>query len=175
MGHGTRWSLSPRLRPLIPARRPGDAGRQRRSSFRRPPSACAVRLALFALVLAVVSTGCSRPPTGLAAEVPGSSWTVERVVLADGTVVRGDGDRVTFAPDGALTLSSCNVCNGRYAVREDVLTVEEPLACTRAGCAPGAVELERYLGSTATLRRDGAYLVAESEGAQVLLVPAGDR
>ena len=133
-----------------------------------------MRLALSALVLAALVTGCGRAPSGLAAEVPGSSWTLERVVLADGTVLRGDGDQVTFASDGAITLASCNVCNGEYAVRGDVLTVEPPLACTKRGCATGAVELERYLGGQATLRRDGAYLVAESaDGAQVLLVPAG--
>lgn len=133
-----------------------------------------MRLALSALALVALSTGCSRAPTGLAAEVPGSSWTLERVVDADGTVLRGDGDRVTFAPDGALTLASCNACSGRYSVREDVLTVEGPLACTARACAPGAVELERYLGGASALRRDGAYLVAESAGgAHVLLVPAG--
>ncbi len=132
-----------------------------------------MRLALLALL--VLSAGCSQAPTGLAADVPGSSWTLERVVLADGTVLRGDGDRVTFAPDGGLTLASCNVCNGRYSVRDDVLTVEGPLACTLRACEPGTVELERYLGGTATLRPDGGYLIvepAEGEGAQVLLVPA---
>ena len=134
-----------------------------------------MRLALLSLVVASLA-GCGRPPTGLAAEVPGSSWTLERVVLGDGTVLRGDGDRVTFARGGELTLSSCNECTGRYRVRGDELTVEAPLACTRRGCAPGAVELERYLGGVSTLSRDGAYLVvgpAESAAYQVLLVPAG--
>ena len=135
-----------------------------------------MRLALFPIAVAALSVGCGGPPTGLAAEVPGSSWTLERVVLADGAVVRGDGARVTFAPDGALSLSSCNECNGRYSVREDVLTVGAPLACTKRACPAGAVELERYFGGVSALRRDGAYLVVEPADAavgQVLLVPAG--
>ncbi len=96
--------------------------------------------------------------------------------MDDGTVLRGGAaDQVTFSADGALVLSSCNACNGTYSVREDVLTVDAPLACTRRACAPGAVELERVLGTAATLRRDGVYLIAEPlEGGveQALFVPA---
>ena len=116
------------------------------------------------------------------AELPGSSWTLERVVRADGTVQRGAGAQVTFSADGGLVLSSCNACTGRYRVTGDVLTIDGPLACTRRGCAPGEVELERALGASATLRREGVYLVAEPipgegeaapQAEQVLFVPAG--
>lgn len=112
---------------------------------------------------------------GLEADLPGSSWSLERIVLADGSVLRGDGDQITFASGGTLTVSSCNICNGRYAVEGDQLTVQEPLGCTRRACLSGAIELERYLASPATLRRDGAYLVIEpeaSEAEQILFVPA---
>ena len=135
------------------------------------------------LSAALFAAGCgSSPPTGLAAAVPGTSWTVERVVTADGAVLRGDGARVTFAADGALVVSSCNECSGRYTMREDLLTVEAPLACTRRACPDSEIELERYLAGTTALSRDGAYLVAEPvaeagglTGVQVLLVPAPSR
>ena len=136
-----------------------------------------MRLILSALFLSIAA-GCSTPPplAGMEASLPGSSWTLERVVRADGTVQRGDGDRVTFAADGELVLSSCNACNGRYGLTGDVLAIEEPLACTRRACAPGAVELERVLGTSATLRREGVYLIAEplaGDVEQALFVPAG--
>ena len=131
-------------------------------------------LALTALLL---FAGCASapPPSGLAAELPGSSWTLERVVLHSGDVLRGDGDQVTFAADGALTVASCNQCSGRFSMRDSVLTVEEPMACTRRACLSGQVELERYLTGESVVRRDGVYLVVEpaaGEAEQVLLVPA---
>ena len=146
-------------------------------SFAHPTTLPMRALLLFAVLL---TAGCgSSPPTGLAAEVPGTSWTLERVVLADGTVLRGDGDQVTFAPDGSVVIASCNQCSGRYSMREDLLTVDAPLACTRRACPVSTVELERYLGGVSTLSRDGAYLVAEPlteaggvTGVQVLMVPA---
>jgi heat shock protein HslJ len=131
----------------------------------------------FAAGLALAACAGS-PPTGFEADLPGTTWTVERVVDADGVVQRTDGGSVTFAADGALTLSSCNTCGGRYAVRGDELRVEAPLACTRRACLPGALELERYFAGPLELRREGAYLIAgpvgEVEGPQVHLVPAGD-
>ena len=134
-----------------------------------------MRLPLVALALSALA-GCSTPPpAGLGAELSGSSWTLERVVRADGTVQRGGGDQITFAAGGELALSSCNACTGSYAVTGDVLTVGEPLACTRRGCAPGAVALERVIGGSATLRRDGVYLVVEPAAGdveQALFVPA---
>ena len=127
----------------------------------------------FALFLLVA--GCaSAPPVGLAADLPGTTWTLERVVLVGGDVLRGDGDAVTFGVDGSLAFSSCNQCSGRFAVRDALLTIDEPMACTRRACPAGDIELERYLTGTASIQRDGAYLVIEpAEGAasQVLLVP----
>ena len=95
--------------------------------------------------------------------------------MDDGTVLRGDGDQVTFSADGGIVLSSCNACSGTYSVSQDVLTVDAPMGCTKRACASGQVELERVLGTTATLRRDGVYLIAEPlEGGieQALFVPA---
>ena len=142
----------------------------------RLPTDTPVRPILLALVLSIAA-GCSSPPVpvGMEASLPGSSWTLERVVRADGSVERGSGDQITFASDGGLVLSSCNACTGSYVVTGDVLTVGEPLGCTKRACAPGAVELERVLGSSATLRREGVYLVAEplaGDVEQALFVPA---
>ena len=140
------------------------------------PPRLPVRFSLIVTVSALALSACGGAPArGLAADLPGSSWTLERVVLDDGRVVRGDGDQVTFAADGALSLASCNSCSGRYELRDDVLTVDAALACTKRACAPGAVELERYLGGTATVSRDGDYLVVEpaaGRAQQVLFVPA---
>lgn len=138
-----------------------------------------MRAVLPFLVLLVTAAGCSRAPaTGLAADLPGSTWTLERVVLADGSVLRDAGNEVTFGPDGDLTLSSCNTCTGRFRLRGDELRIEEVLACTERGCPAGAVELERYLAGRHALRMDGQYLVAEpleeaAEAEQILLLPAG--
>ncbi len=137
-----------------------------------------MRLVVLASCL-VLAAGCGgrTPTTGLAAEIPGTTWSLERVVLPDGGVLRGDADRVTFAADGSVNVSSCNTCNGRYRLRGERLEIE-PLACTRRACPTGDVELERYLSGPLTLRRDGAYLVldamgeAGTAGPQVLLVPA---
>lgn len=131
---------------------------------------------VLALASLIVLAACGpAPAVGLEAELPGSSWTLERVVMKDGTVRRGDGDQITFAADGGLVLSSCNACTGTYTVQEDVLTVGEALGCTRRACASGQIELERILGSAATLRRDGVYLIAEplaDDVDQALFVPA---
>ena len=130
---------------------------------------------LLALALPLALFGCSGPPTGLAADLPGSTWTVERVVTGDGEILRGEG-QVTFGATGSLSVSSCNVCNGTYAVRGDALEVREPLACTRRGCPPDALELEQFFAGSLTMRRDGLYLVVEpdplGDGPQVLLLPA---
>lgn len=135
-----------------------------------------VRLSLFALAL-TLGACAGTPPTGLEASLPGTTWTVERVVDADGVVRRTDGGRVTFAADGGLTLESCNTCTGSYAVRDDQLRIDEPLACTRRACAATELELEQYLVGPLTLEREGAYLIAsplgEVEGPQIHLVPAG--
>lgn len=139
-------------------------------------------LVLFCLLVVAGCGGSSSTPTsGLAAEIPGTSWTLERVVLPEsGEVLRGDGDQVTFTAEGDLSVSSCNACSGEYRVRNDVLEVEA-LACTRKACLPGTVELERYLSGALTLRRDGSYLILDvvtetgAEGPQILLVPASTR
>ena len=134
-----------------------------------------MRLSL-ALALSLLAFGCTGPPTGLAADLAGTTWTVERVVAGDGEILRGEG-RVTFGASGSLSVSSCNVCNGGYAVRGTSLEVLEPLACTRRGCAPGDLELEDFFAGSLTVRRDGLYLVVEPDplrdGPQVLLLPGG--
>ena len=131
---------------------------------------------LLAFALLLAASGCAGPPTGLAADLAGTTWTVERVVAGNGEIIRGEG-RVTFGASGSLSVSSCNVCNGGYAVRGTSLEVLEPLACTRRGCAPGALELEDFFAGSLTVRRDGLYLVVEpsplDDGPQVLLLPSG--
>lgn len=138
------------------------------------PAPGPVRLT-FALCCALSTVACSGPPTGLEADLPGSAWAVERVVTGDGEILRGEG-RVMFGATGGLSVSSCNVCNGTYQVRGDRLFVPEALACTRRGCAPGALELENFFAGDLTIRRDGLYLVVEPRplngGPQVLLLPS---
>lgn len=134
-----------------------------------------MRAAFFALALSTLAACAGPPPVGRAAEIPGTTWSVERIVSADGDVDRAsETDQVSFGPEGSLSLSSCNLCSGRYAVADSVLTVEPGLACTRRACAPGAIELERHLEGTSVLRRDGVYLVIEPDSLdeQILLVPA---
>ena len=127
----------------------------------------------FLVALALLA-GCSRPPTGLGAEVPGTSWTLERVVYADGRVERGSGERVSFNPDGTLLVASCNTCNGSYRFRGARLSTRGPLACTRRACMPGEVELETYFDGEHAVRRDGSYLIVEAGAdgtTQLLFLP----
>ena len=134
-----------------------------------------MRLLLALAAVSFVAACASPPPVGMAAEVPGTTWSVERIVQADGGVIRGsETDQVSFGPEGSLSLSSCNLCSGRYALADSVLTVPPGLACTRRACAPDGLELERHLEGTSVLRRDGAYLVIEPDSLdeQILLVPA---
>ncbi|MEM6287216.1 MAG: META domain-containing protein [Bacteroidota bacterium] len=139
-----------------------------------------MRLVALALLTTVFLAGCGRAPTGLAAELPGTTWTLERVVLADGSVLRGSDDQMTFGPDGGLTLSSCNTCNGRFRLRGDDLRLDDAMVCTKRACMDGQVELERYLTGHLTLRMDGQYLVAEpademAAATQVLFLPGDAR
>lgn len=134
----------------------------------------------FTLLLAVLLiAGCSSgPPTGLSAELPGTAWTLERIVFADGSVERGTGERITFTPDGGLLITSCNTCNGTYRMRGNELAISESLACTRRGCAPDEIELEMLLVGDLVLTRDGSYLIVEQAGGlespQLLFLPMSD-
>lgn len=130
-----------------------------------------MRLGLLALFLLA---GCSVRPTGLAASLPGSVWLVDRIVETDGSVRRGTGETVAFGADGRIALSSCNECSGAYAVSpQGVLTLGAGVACTRRGCADGAVELERTMAGPLAMARDGEYLVLSASGGtpQVILLP----
>ena len=129
------------------------------------------RLALFALVLLA---GCSVPPSGPASALPGTTWLVDRIVEPDGSVRRGTGETVAFGTDGRVSLSSCNVCNGTYAVTSaGVLTIAPNLGCTRRACPGGVTELEREMVGPLRTSRDGEYLVLDSAegGRQILLLP----
>jgi heat shock protein HslJ len=135
--------------------------------------AVSLSLAVFAVVLAA---GCSGSATGVASQLAGTTWVVERIVNADGTVIRGSGETVTFGTDGTISLASCNLCSGRYALSGSTLRLDEAMACTRRGCPPGTVELERVLNGERHLRRDGEYLVLEGgetvpDAPKVLLLP----
>ncbi|MEO0558424.1 MAG: META domain-containing protein [Bacteroidota bacterium] len=133
---------------------------------------------LFAFLFAI---GCSSPPpTGLSAELPGTAWTLERVVYDDGRVERGTGEqRITFEPDGRVLIVSCNTCNGTYRMRGNELTMRDPMACTRRGCMEQEIELETFFSGAMTLSRDGSYLIVESleaaDPAQLLFLPVSDR
>ncbi|GAB5535158.1 MAG: hypothetical protein Rubg2KO_14070 [Rubricoccaceae bacterium] len=136
----------------------------------------------FTLLLALlVVVGCSSPPpTGLSAELPGTAWTLERVVYDDGRVARGTGEqRITFEPDGGVLIVSCNTCNGTYRMRGNELMVRDPMACTRRGCMEGEIELETFFQGEMTLSLDGSYLIIESaeaiEAAQLLFLPVSER
>ena len=151
----------PRLRGL-------SAERAARSFALNPPPV----LVRVLLALLVVLSACSAPPTGEAAALPGSSWTVERIVLEGGDLVRGDGEqRVTFGDDGSIAVSSCNDCTGRYRISGDALSLVAPLGCTRKACPTGTLELERYLAGVTRLSRDGDFLVLQPEtsGTRILL------
>ena len=128
-------------------------------------------LALLALALLA---GCGVRPTGLAATLPGSTWLVDRIVGADGSVRRGTGETVSFGADGRISLASCNQCGGSYSVSAaGVLTLGEGLACTRRGCPEGATELERDVVGPLQMSRDGEYLVltGTTTETQILLLP----
>jgi len=129
-------------------------------------------LALFALVLLA---GCGVRPAGLAADLSGSTWLVDRIVRSDGSVRRGTGETVSFGADGRILLSSCNECNGPYSVSAaGVLTVGEGLACTRRTCRSGVTELEGDVQGALQVSRDGEYLVltGTTTETQILLLPA---
>ena len=128
----------------------------------------------LALLSAVLLGGCGVRPTGLASTLPGSTWLVDRIVGADGSVRRGTGETVAFGADGRISLASCNLCGGAYTVSSSgVLSVGPGLACTRRGCPEGATELEREITGALRTSRDGEYLVltAVEGGRQVILLP----
>ena len=132
-----------------------------------------------ALALFLALAGCAGGGNAATGAIPGSAWVVERIVQADGAVVRGSGASVQFGRDGSVFVEACNACNGRFRVRGGTLRVDEALACTRRACAPGgAPEVGPLLGGDHSIARDGQYLVltqAVGDGAaaqQILLLPA---
>ena len=117
-----------------------------------------MRILSLAVVLALAGCG-GASPSGPSAVIPGSSWTVERIVYPTGEVVRGGGETVAFGADGSLSIASCNTCQGRYRARRGTLTIRTPLSCTRKACQPDEIQLERFIGGTQLVERDGPYLV----------------
>ncbi|WP_412067417.1 META domain-containing protein [Rubrivirga sp. IMCC43871] len=136
-----------------------------------------MRLALLLAVLGTAALAACSPsaPVGIAAEVPGTTWSLERIVTADGDVVRAEPAEISFGPEGSLAIQSCNACSGRYAAQDSVLTIDGPLACTKKACPAGALELERHVMGASVMRREGLYLTvlpADSTVDQLLFVPA---
>lgn len=116
---------------------------------------------LSSFVALVSLAACSTPPTGVAADVMGTSWTVERIITPDG-VLRQEA-QISFGDEGSVAMSSCNQCSGRYRMRDDVFTSDGGLACTKRACTSGQLELERYFTGPVSLRQEGTYLVAEPQ------------
>lgn len=118
----------------------------------------------FAFTLVFVLAGCGgSAPSGPGSDLPGSSWSVERIVYASGEVVRGEGETIAFGADGSVSMASCNTCQGRYRARQGTLTVDEPLRCTRKACRPGEIQIERFLSGPQTIERDGPFLVLTAQ------------
>ena len=117
-----------------------------------------LRLVLAGLLLALVA-GCGGTPPAIAA-LAGTSWTVERVVLSDDEVRRGDGESITFGADGAVSVSSCNQCSGRARAQDGGIVIDPAMGCTKRACGPGVLELERLVAGR-TLRREGLFLIAD--------------
>ena len=111
------------------------------------------------LACALLLIGCGGTPPAVA-DLAGTTWTVDRVVLSDAEVRRGDGESVTFGADGRVSVSSCNQCTGRAEARGGAIVIGSGLACTRRACGPGVLELDALLAGRA-LRRDGLYLIAD--------------
>lgn len=114
---------------------------------------------VLACVFFTVLAGCGGTPPVLA-DLAGTTWTVERIVMSDAEVRRGDGESVTFGAGGLVSISSCNQCSGKATVRDGALVIEPELGCTKRACGPGVLELDRLLAGRA-LRRDGLYLIAD--------------
>ena len=150
----------------------------RARSFRSPHHALRpVRPTLLLLALALAAGCATAPPpepVGLAAEIPGTSWSVERAVEADGDLRRGRGEGIAFGTEGAIRLDGCNDCTGRYAIADSVLTVPPGLGCTRQACPTSSLPLGAIVEGTTTLRRDGLYLVLRNDSLndELMMVPA---
>lgn len=135
-----------------------------------------MRLALLLAALGTAALSACSPaaPVGIASEVPGTTWSLERIVTADGEVVRAEPAEISFGPEGSLSVQSCNACSGRYAARDSLLTIDGPLACTKKACPNGTLQLERHVMGTSVMRREGLYLTilpADSTVDQLLFVP----
>lgn len=118
----------------------------------------------LAFALVIVLAGCSSgTPARDTVLLTGSSWSVERIVSADGSVARGGGETIAFGADGSLSMASCNTCQGRYETSGNRLVIDEGLRCTRKACMADEVELERIVSGTQLVERDGPYLILTAE------------
>ena len=118
---------------------------------------------LVAVAAVAVLSACSSPAP--VSPYAGTVWTLDRIVAADGSVTRGSGEeRLTLSADGSVAMQSCNLCNGRFATADDVLTVAEPVACTRRGCGDGQIQMERFFAGPVGLERSGPTLTVSAAG-----------
>lgn len=135
-----------------------------------------VALGFFFVLSFGILAGCAGPGSARVASVlPGSTWTVERIVYPTGRVVRGDGETLSFDADGSLGLSSCNSCGGTYQIAGRVIEFSVG-ACTLRACGPEVIELERVIEPKMSASSSGEYLILTSEeedqGPEIMLLPA---
>lgn len=131
-------------------------------------------LTSFLVIVLLGLVGCAGSAR-LSSLLPGSSWTVERIVYPTGDIVRGDGETLAFDVDGSLYISSCNSCGGTYQMTGGRIEFSVG-ACTLRACAAGVIELEQLIAPQMKASRSGEYLilapVEAEEGPQIMLLPA---
>jgi heat shock protein HslJ len=107
-----------------------------------------LRVLLFGIFVAYISSACSSPvtsPTSMAASSSSAytsaqlegSWIVSAIQPAGGSKQdrpTGATYTLTFADGRFSTRADCNTCAGSFTVDGTNLTTSSNLACTRAAC-----------------------------------------
>jgi hypothetical protein len=125
---------------------------------------------LLILVLAAVALGAGCDSSTSPSDFTSAVFTLEDASLPPSAGVTDlTPSTITFAPDGTLSVASCNDCGGRYAWDENLLRVSD-LGCTEMACG-GRLDLGPWLyadrivvSNTSDADEDEVTLVAEREG-----------